>query len=92
MPETKLTLDFKKKIGLKEQEMPKKKGGNKLKQSDGQPSTIFSTAQESYIKALEQEVKEHRLRVLLYQNVLSTASEEYGEDILKKIGTHQSGP
>jgi hypothetical protein len=45
-----------------------------------------------YIKALEQELIEQRLRVQLYQTVISQASEELGVDILKKLGAHRSGP
>lgn len=45
-----------------------------------------------YIKALEQELLEQRLRVQLYQTVISQASEELGIDIIKKIGAQRSGP
>jgi hypothetical protein len=45
-----------------------------------------------YIKALEQELVEQRLRVQLYQTVISQASEALGVDILKKVGGHRSGP
>lgn len=45
-----------------------------------------------YIKALEQELIEQRLRVQLYQTVISQASEELGVDIIKKIGAQRSGP
>jgi hypothetical protein len=45
-----------------------------------------------HIKALEQELVEQRLRVQLYQTVISQASEELGVDILKKVVGHRSGP
>jgi hypothetical protein len=45
-----------------------------------------------YLKALEQELIEQRLRVQLYQTVISQASEDLGVDILKKIGGQRSGP
>lgn len=45
-----------------------------------------------YLKALEQELIEQRLRVQLYQTVISQASEDLGVDILKKIGVQRSGP
>ena len=48
--------------------------------------------EQLYIKALEQELIEQRLRVQLYQTVISQASEVLGVDILKKIGAQRSGP
>ena len=42
-----------------------------------------------YIKALEQEFIEQRLRVQLYQILISEA---LGVDILRKIGVHRSRP
>lgn len=52
----------------------------------------LSEEQKHYISALEAELKEQRLRVLLYQGVIISASEELGEDLLKKIGVNRSGP
>ena len=88
-----IILEVSKDLDEKQSEMPKEeKKKKKRKESQGSVESIFSTAQQLYISALEGEVKEQRLRVLLYQNIISTASEAFGEDILKKIGTQRSGP
>ena len=87
-----LTLDASKEVDEKQAEMPKEKKSKKGKKKEGSSESIFSTAQQAYITVLELEVKEQRLRVLLYQNIISRASEAFGEDILKKIGTQPSGP
>jgi hypothetical protein len=53
---------------------------------------VMTSAQKAYIAALEAELADQHLRVILYQGILSAASEQYGEDIVKKIGGHRSGP
>ncbi len=68
---------------------------SRQKGKKGKPSYVLpglSEQEHLYIQALEQELIEQRLRVKLYQRVLSQASEELGIDILKKIGVHRSGP
>ncbi len=68
---------------------------SRQKGKKGKPSYVppgLSEQEDLYIKALEEELIEQRLRVKLYQRVLSQASEELGIDILKKIGVHRSGP
>ena len=67
------------------------------RQKKKQKSVIYippglNEQEHMYIKALEQELIEQRLRVQLYQTVLSQASEELGVDIIKKIGAQRSGP
>lgn len=67
------------------------------RQKKKQKSAIYippglNEQEHMYIKALEQELIEQRLRVQLYQTVLSQASEELGVDIIKKIGAQRSGP
>ena len=87
-----IILAVSKELDEKQSAMPKEKKSKKWKREQCSGQSIFSTAQQCYITALEGEVKEQRLRVLLYQNIISTASEQLGEDILKKIGTQRSGP
>ena len=86
-----IILEVSNEVDEKQSEMPNEKRSKKWKKEQGSGESVFSTAQQAYITALEGEVKEQRLRVLLYQNIISTASEAFGEDILKKIGTQRSG-
>ena len=72
-------------------EMSRRKEMKRVESKTGLP-TGLSEEQKHYIGALEAEVKEQRLRVLLYQGLIISASEELGEDLLKKIGVNRSGP
>jgi hypothetical protein len=72
-------------------EMTKRKQVKHAQSMMGLPEGL-SEEQKYYIAALEAELKEQRLRVLLYQGVIISASEELGEDLLKKIGVNRSGP
>lgn len=72
-------------------EMSKGKKKKTQKRNQGEPPGL-SSAQKDYITVLETELAEQRLRILLYQNIFSTASEQIGYDILKKIGGQRSGP
>ena len=72
-------------------EMTRRKEVKHAQAKTGLPDGL-SEEQKHYIAALEAEVKEQRLRVLLYQGVIISASEELGEDLLKKIGVNRSGP
>lgn len=72
-------------------EMTKRKQVKYPQTMRGLPEGL-SEEQKHYISALEAELKEQRLRVLLYQGVIISASEELGEDLLKKIGVNRSGP
>ena len=85
-----IILEVSKEVDEKQSEMPNEKRSKRWKKDQGSGASIFSGVQQAYITALEREVKEQRLRVLLYQNIISTASEVFGEDILKKIGTQRS--
>ena len=72
-------------------EMTRRKEVKRVEAKTGLP-TGLSEEQKHYITALEAEVQEQRLRVLLYQGLIISASEELGEDLLKKIGVNRSGP
>lgn len=72
-------------------EMTRRKEVKRVEAKTGLP-TGLSEEQKHYIAALEAEVQEQRLRVLLYQGLIISASEELGEDLLKKIGVNRSGP
>lgn len=72
-------------------EMTRRKEVKHAQAKTGLPAGL-SEEHKHYIAALEAEVKEQRLRVLLYQGVIISASEELGEDLLKKIGVNRSGP
>lgn len=66
------------------------KGSQRKKREKKEESMI--EVPESYLQALEAIIAEQKLRVLLYQQVISKASEELGVDILKKVGSQWSGP
>ena len=72
-------------------EMTRRKEVKRVEAKTGLPAGL-SEEQKHYIAALEAEVQEQRLRVLLYQGLIISASEELGEDLLKKIGVNRSGP
>ena len=72
-------------------EMTRRKEVKRVEAKTGLPKGL-SEEQKHYIGALKAEVKEQRLRVLLYQGLIISASEELGEDLLKKIGVNRSGP
>ena len=83
-----------KSTNLECEKKPLKMGRKKKQKETVLPTDLSDTqkSQKSYIAALEQELEEQRLRVLLYRQVIVSADEYYGEDILKKIGSKRSGP
>jgi hypothetical protein len=72
-------------------EMTKGKA-KKGKESKASKPEELSASAKAYIAALEAELADQHLRVLLYQGIISAASEQLGVDIVKKIGGHRSGP
>ena len=69
------------------------KGENKVKSKKVEKQVDLKIeVSASYLQAMEAIIAEQRLRVLLYQQVISKASEDFGVDILKKVGSQWSGP
>jgi hypothetical protein len=81
------TLETEKGGALKSKTKGTSRGKKRVKAED--PLVEVRT---SHLKVLEGIIVEQKLRVLLYQQVISKASEELGVDILKKVGSQRSGP